>query len=180
MKLNLGSGNKRYNGYVNIDRDVNSGPDYCIDLEAMPLPLEDNSVTEVLAHHILEHMGEGFFHLIKELYRVCINGTIIDVRVPHPRHDIFLIDPTHKRPIYPHTLDMFSQERNNKDITSGGSETPIGIIHNVNIKVINFTYILDPYWQPKFKQLSEEECEHIARSFNNVITEIHIKWQIIK
>ncbi len=125
-------------------------------------------------------MGDSFFHLIRELYRLCINGAIIDIRVPHPRHDIFLIDPTHKRPIYPHTLDMFSQEQNRLDMINGGSQTPLGIIHAVNLKVVEFQFSLDPYWQPRFQQMTEEECEHVARSFNNVITEIHIKWQVIK
>ncbi len=181
MKLNLGSGNTRYDGYLNIDRDINVNPDYCIDIEdCIRLPFKDNSVTDIFAHHILEHMGDSFFHLIRELYRLCINGAIIDIRVPHPRHDIFLIDPTHKRPIYPHTLDMFSQEQNRLDMINGGSQTPLGIIHAVNLKVVEFQFSLDPYWQPRFQQMTEEECEHVARSFNNVITEIHIKWQVIK
>ena len=180
MKLNLGSGNKRYDGYLNIDQDLNSNPDHILNLETDKLPFENNTVTEVLAHHILEHLGNGFFHCIKELYRVCKNDVIIDIRVPHPRHDVFLIDPTHKRPIYPHTLDMFSKERNLKDISSDGSETPLGLIHNVNFKVVDYTFILDDYWKPKFIQMREEECEHVARSFNNVITEILIKLLVIK
>ena len=105
---------------------------------------------------------------------------MIDIRVPHPRHDTFLIDPTHKRPIYPHTLDMFSQDRNNADIANGGCETPLGLIYDVNFKVIHHTFILDPHWKTKFQQLSNDECEHIARSFNNVISEIIIKLMVIK
>ena len=100
--------------------------------------------------------------------------------MPHPRHDTFLIDPTHQRPIYPHTLDMFSQERNREDMINNGSETPLGIIHDVNLTVVQFQFILDPYWHPRFQSMTEEVCEHVVRSFNNVITEIVIKWQIIK
>lgn len=180
MKLNLGSGNKQYEGYLNIDSDINSYADYILNLETDNLPFEDDSVDHVIAHHILEHLGDGFFHCLQELYRVCKNYTVIDIRVPHPRHDIFLIDATHKRPIYPHTLDMFSRERNDKDIENGGSETPLSYIYNVNFKVVDHIFILDPYWKPRFEQLSNEECEHIARSFNNVISEIFIKLVVIK
>jgi len=180
MKINLGSGSKRIPEYLNIDIDSGSNPDYCLNIEKDKLPFEDSSIDEVLAHHILEHLGDGFFHCLQELYRVCKHGAIIDVRVPHPRHDTFLIDPTHKRPIYPHTLDMFSKKRNKRDLDAGGCETPLGFIYDVDLIVINHTFILDGYWQEQFKNFSEEQCEHSARSFNNVILEIGIKLMVNK
>lgn len=180
MKINIGSGSKRYPDIINIDSDANSNPDYVVDLETEPLPFEDNSVEGVLAHHILEHLGDGFFHTMRELYRVCKHGAVIDVKVPHPRHDIFLIDPTHKRPIYPSTLDMFSKLRNKQDLDNGGCETPIGFINDVDIRVTNFAPVLDEYWKPLFQHMSEQECEHTVRSFNNVIVEYHIQCVVIK
>lgn len=180
MKLNLGSGTKRYPGYINIDSDEGSAPDYALNLERDTLPFETSSVDEVLAHHILEHLGDGFFHCLRELYRVCKHGALIDVKVPHPRHDTFLIDPTHKRPIYPHTLDMFSKTRNKRDMNAGGCETPLGFIHNIDLIVVNHTFILDEYWQKQFQSYTEEQCEHAARSFNNVILEIGIKLMVNK
>lgn len=180
MKINLGSGTKRYRDYINIDSDINSKPDYVINLEKDKLPFDDNSVEHVIAHHILEHLGDGFIPCLKELYRVCKPNAIIDVRVPHPRHDIFLIDPTHKRPIFPHTLDMFSKTRNQRDAENNGSETPLGFIYNIDLQVISYDFILDPYWQTIFQQYTEEQCEHAARSFNNVIQEIHIMVKVIK
>ena len=180
MKINLGSGIKRISGYLNIDTDSGSEPDFVVDLEKDILPFEDNTIDGVIAHHIFEHLGDGFFHCIKELYRVCKHGTIIDVRVPHPRHDTFLIDPSHRRPIYPHTLDMFSKTRNKRDMDAGGCETPIGFINEVDIYVLEHWAILDDYWKPRFQEMSEEQCEHTARTFNNVVIEYHIKWMINK
>lgn len=180
MKLNLGSGSKRYPDYKNIDVDAGSNPDYVVDIETDILPFPDNSIESVLAHHILEHLGDGFFHCIQELYRICKHGAIIDVRVPHPRHDTFLIDPTHKRPIFPHTLDMFSKTRNKRDMDAGGCETPIGFIYNVDMYVLEYKPVLDEYWMPQFKQMTEEQCEHAARTFSNVISEYHIKWCVNK
>lgn len=180
MKLNIGSGSKRYPGYLNVDMDAGSNPDFIVDLEKDVYPFDDNSVDHILAHHVLEHMGEGFFHCIKELYRISKHGTIIDVRVPHPRHDTFLIDPTHRRPIYPHTLDMFSKTRNKKDLDAGGCETPIGFIYDVDLSVVEHKFTLDSYWQEQFQNFTEEQCEHAARSFNNVILEIEIKLLVNK
>jgi SAM-dependent methyltransferase len=180
MKINLGSGSKRIPDYLNVDIDAGSNPDYVVNLETDKLPFEDNTIDAVIAHHVLEHLGEGFLNCIKELYRVCKHGTVIDIRVPHPRHDTFLIDPTHRRPIYPHTLDMFSKSRNKKQIDSGGNETPIGFIYDVDFMVIDQTYVLDGYWQQQFQNFTEEQCEHAVRSFNNVIAEIGIKLLVNK
>lgn len=180
MKLNIGSGSKRYPEYLNIDMDPGSNPDFVVDLERESLPFEDNTVDSVIAHHVLEHMGDGFFHCVKELYRVCKGGAVIDVRVPHPRHDTFLIDPTHKRPIFPHTLDMFSKTRNKRDMDAGGCETPIGFIYGVDMYVSEYTPVLDEYWMPQFQNMSNEQCDHAARTFDNVIVEYHIKWVVKK
>lgn len=171
MKINIGSGSKRYPGFLNIDNDPGSNPDFVVNLETEPLPFESDSIDEVLAHHVLEHLGDGFFHCIKELYRVCKHGATISVHVPHPQHDTFLIDPTHKRPILPHTLDMFSKTRNKRDMDSGGCETPLGFIHDVDIYVKDWVPVLDEYWIPKFQQMTEEQCDYTARTFNNVIVE---------
>lgn len=180
MKINLGSGTKRYPGYLNIDCDAGSNPDFVVNLETDTLPFDDNSIDGVICHHVLEHLGEGFFHCIQELYRVCKHGTIIDIKVPHPNHDTFKIDPTHRRPIYPHTLDMFSKTRNKRDMDAGGCETPIGFIYDVDMFVIDHNFVLDDYWMKQFQNFTEEECEHAARSYNNVILEIGIKLQVNK
>lgn len=180
MKINIGSGNKRIPDYINIDSYAGSEPDHVLDLERDNLPFDNDSVDHVIAHHILEHLGDGFFHCIKELFRVCKHGTQIDIRVPHPRHDIFLIDPTHKRAIYSHTLDMFSKKRNKEDIRNGGSETPLGLIHDVDMRVIEYKFVLDPYWDKIFKNYNDEQCIHASRTHNNVIAEILITWSVHK
>lgn len=76
LKLNLGCGNKRLDGYVNVDFPDNYSkkpPDVSCDIRE--LPYEDNSVDEVLAVHVIEH-----FHLwevpdiLKEWTRVLKPG----------------------------------------------------------------------------------------------------------
>lgn len=179
-KLNIGAGYKRIDGFLNIDSFLGCNPDHLLDIEKDILPFDDSTVDEVYCHHILEHLGEGFFHAIQEIYRVCCDGAIIDIRVPHPRHDTFLIDPTHRRPIYPHTIDMFSHKRNNADIAAGGCETPIGLIYGPNIEVIAHNFVLDPFYQQMFQSITEEQCDFVARSQSNVILEIAIKALVVK
>lgn len=97
MKLNLGSGNKRYDGFLNVDKFNGFKPDFVHDLEKFPYPFEDNTINEIKMYHILEHLGQEpkiFNNIITEIYRISKKHAKIDIRVPHPRHDNYLADPT--------------------------------------------------------------------------------------
>jgi hypothetical protein len=56
LRLNLGCGSKRLDGYINVDKF--GDPDLQFDLETFPYPWENNSVTEIKMHHVLEHLGQ--------------------------------------------------------------------------------------------------------------------------
>jgi len=76
MKLNLGGGNQKIPGFVNIDR-LNGQ-------EAYPLPAyADGSVDEIRASHILEHFGHREVpEVLKEWVRVLKPGGVLKVAVP--------------------------------------------------------------------------------------------------
>ena len=83
MKLNLGCGPPKLPGYLNVDRY--GEPDLRLDLEQFPWPWASDSVDEVLASHVLEHLGttpDAFIGVMKELYRVCRNGAEVRIAVP--------------------------------------------------------------------------------------------------
>jgi hypothetical protein len=52
MKLNLGCGLDKRQGYINVDirKDVN--PDLVLNLEDIPYPFESNSIEEIIAKDI--------------------------------------------------------------------------------------------------------------------------------
>ena len=115
MKLNLGCGPKRMAGWVNVDKAAAFRPDQVVDLEEFPWPWPDASVDEILLNHVLEHLGQApdsFIGVMKELWRVCKPGAPVRVHVPDPRHESFLGDPTHVRPVTLDTLALFSQAFN--------------------------------------------------------------------
>jgi SAM-dependent methyltransferase len=180
MKLNLGSGYKRYPDFINVDADPNCKPDHLVNLETDILPFPDNSVDTIIAHHILEHMGSGYFHLLKELYRVCKHGAIIDIRVPHPTHEVFLNDPTHKRPITVDGLRLFSKQFNQLEIQRGGSSSTLGIMHDVDFEIIRYEFIHDPYYDEIKKTLPHAQLERLFREALNVCIEIHIQLMVVK
>lgn len=51
MKLNLGCGKRKLDGYVNVD--ISGNPDIKSDLRS--LPFEDNYADEILSVHVIEH-----------------------------------------------------------------------------------------------------------------------------
>ena len=113
MKLNLGCGEKRLNGYLNVDKF--GDPDLRHDLESFPWPWGDNTVDEIRLIHVLEHLGkdtEIYFSIFKEMYRVCKPDALIFIIVPHYRHQYFYDDPTHVRVVTPFGLTLFSQKAN--------------------------------------------------------------------
>jgi SAM-dependent methyltransferase len=180
MKLNIGAGYKRIPDFTNIDSDPNCKPDHLVNLEHDTLPFPDNSVEVVVAHHILEHLSEGYFHLLKELYRVCKHGAIIDIRVPHPTHEVFLNDPTHRRPITVDGLRLFSKQFNKLEIERGGSSSTLGIMHDVDFEIVNYEFIHDPYYDEIKKTLPHIQLERLFREALNVCIEIHIQLMVIK
>jgi predicted SAM-dependent methyltransferase len=180
MKLNIGAGDVKLEGYVTCDYDAKTNPDYIFDLEKDTFPFEDNTVETVVAHHVLEHLGEGYFHCLKELYRVCRHGSIIDIRVPHPRHDTFLADPTHRRPVTVVGLQLFSKKFNKYCRDKGYASSRLGEYFDVDYEVLDYRYIPDDNAKIKFESFTIEQIEDYANDHNNIISEIHIKLLVIK
>jgi ubiquinone/menaquinone biosynthesis C-methylase UbiE len=180
LKINIGSGHNNPEGFVSIDYDANSNPDYRLNIETDRLPFDDNTVELVLAHHILEHLGDGYFHALKELYRVCKHGAIIDIRVPHPRHDAFLADPTHRRPITPLGLQLFSKKFNEYCTKNGKAASTLGEYFGVDFDLVEWQYIPEEKYKIAFADKLNEYIEEYISERSNIIKEFHIKLAVIK
>lgn len=180
MKLNIGGGYKRYDGFLNVDNDPLTNPDFVMNLETDKFPLPDNSVSEIKAYHILEHIGEGFYHLMQEMYRVCKDGAIIDIQVPHHRSEVHYGDPSHVRFISTEILRQFSKKRNLWHMKQWNSSSGFGIKCNVDFELIDFEFIVSERWRKRFENMTEEEILEVSSNYNNVYDEMHCKLQVIK
>jgi len=185
VKLNLGCGSDILAGWVNVDLHPGAGVDRIVDLERVPWPWGDSSAEEVRLKHVLEHLGrnsETFLSVIKELWRVCANGAKVAITVPHPRHDAFLTDPTHVRPILEGTLRLFDQGANFEDRKRGFSNTPLGLITGVDFRLESVEHTVEKDWLERFQrgEISHAELNHAARHYNNVISETDFLWRTVK
>lgn len=180
MKINLGAGYNKFDNFVSCDYDASTNPDYVFDLEKDRFPFDDNSVDEVIAHHVLEHLGEGYFHCMQELYRVCQNNVVISIRVPHPRHYHFLADPTHRRPILPEGLWLFSKKQNDISKSGKNASSCLGHYFNVDFEVLDVINVPDENYIKHFEGKLNAEVEQYMHEHNNIIQEIVIKLLVIK
>ena len=185
MKLNLGCGNKLLKGYINLDKFNYYKCDVTHDLEKFPYPFKNDSVNEILLSHVLEHIGQQpdtFINIIKELYRICTNNALIIINVPHPRHEDFLSDPTHVRPITVLGLSLFDQKLNRDWQKIGAANSPLGLIHDVNFNIEKYEYLLDENIVSKrnIGELNDQELEKMMLHNNNVIKQININLRAIK
>jgi len=71
MKLNLGCGLDKKQGYINIDIRKEVNPDLIWNLENIPYPFETNSVEEIIAKDVLEHFPfRKVENILKEWFRI--------------------------------------------------------------------------------------------------------------
>ena len=135
--------------------------------------------------HVLEHIGQQpdtFINIIKELYRICANNALIIINVPHPRHEDFLSDPTHVRPITVLGLSLFDQKLNRNWQKIGAANSPLGLIHNLNFNIEKYEYLLDENLVSKrnIGEQNDQELEKMMLHNNSVIKQININLRAIK
>lgn len=185
MRLNLGCGDAKQSGWINVDKYPQFDPDQVVDLEKFPWPWPDNSVSEILLNHVLEHLCErrdDFLTLMCEMWRVCKQDAKIRIVVPHHRHDGFHSDPTHVRPITPLALACFSRVNNEIWRQSKVANTVLAIPLGIDFHIMGYVTKLDPHWQGKVDrgELNQEQVDFAIRNYYNVAKEIVIDLQANK
>lgn len=99
--MNLGSGDDRREGYVNVDLRADVAD---VVAHVHRLPFADSSILEILANDILEHFPQDSFQeVLREWRRVLKPGGFLQLRVPNIQHLARLID-LHHSDVFIYTL----------------------------------------------------------------------------
>ncbi len=109
MKLDIGCGSSKKEGFLGVDILQLSGVDVVHNLNSFPYPFEDNTVDEIWMDQVLEHLNDPV-RVVEELYRVCRPNASITIGVPYFRSFYACIDPTHKNFFGIHWFDYFNPE----------------------------------------------------------------------
>jgi SAM-dependent methyltransferase len=83
LKLNLGAGKSRIEGFLSVDSIPFEGLDLVTDLRK-PWPWGDSTVSDIFMSHVLEHFtGEERVHIFNEAYRVLAPAGKVTIVTPH-------------------------------------------------------------------------------------------------
>jgi predicted SAM-dependent methyltransferase len=184
-KLNLGCGFDKRDGFVNADNFAACDPDVMVDLETAPWPFEDDAFEYILMKHVLEHVGatfDGFKSVMRELYRITAPGGIIEIHVPHFRHDTYWSDPTHVRAFTPLTFQMMSKAQNDKWIAAKANYSMIAYALGVDFETAEASQVYDQAWLAREAngEFTRAELRVLANERWGVVKELHVKLRAIK
>jgi len=105
--LHLGSGEKYDPAAVNVDIVSSTNPDISHDLEIRPWPLPNDHFQEVRAFDVIEHLDDVVASM-EEIHRVCRNGAVVKITVPHYSCCNSFTDITHRHYFSIRSFDYFT------------------------------------------------------------------------
>jgi ubiquinone/menaquinone biosynthesis C-methylase UbiE len=111
MKINLGGENSEVNGYKNLDLFPGENVSFVHDLNKFPYPFKDNSIEEIKAEDVLEHL-DSIPKPLQEFHRICKNKAKIKIKVPIYPSELMFENPTHKLVFTRNTFTWFTKEKN--------------------------------------------------------------------
>jgi SAM-dependent methyltransferase len=107
IKLNIGSGKRPLDGYVNVDKLDLEEVDVKHDLNSYPWPFKDNSCSEILLDTVLEHLPDTV-KVLEEIHRIAQPRALIKIHVPYFASYNAFADPTHISFFTYKTFDYFT------------------------------------------------------------------------
>lgn len=81
LKLHLGCGKIRLEGFLNIDHRATSATD--LECDIGQLPFDDNAAVRIESYHVIEHLGRHeAVRAVREWYRVLKPGGVLVIECP--------------------------------------------------------------------------------------------------
>jgi SAM-dependent methyltransferase len=111
VKLNLGAGDERPDGYLNVDILPGDGVDIVADLNATPWAFDTESVDNIRAFHVFEHLVDKAVTL-NECWRILRPGGVVEFEVPTTDGWGAWSDPQHVSYWNEDVLNYISASRN--------------------------------------------------------------------
>lgn len=161
VKLNLACGQRKMDGYVNVDIVPGDAVDMVVDLETFPWPWEDNSIDEIDCHHYVEHTKD-LIAFMNELHRILKPGCKANISAPYYTSMRAFQDPTHRRSICEATFLYFNADWRRAN----------GLDHYSITADFDFVYgyNMDSEWA----QRNEEARMFAIKHYWNVVMDIHV------
>lgn len=150
MKLDIGCGASKKEGFTGMDKYQADGVDIIHDALVYPWPFKDGEVTEVNCSHFFEHIqGLDRPNFMDEMYRVMAVGAEATFITPCESANRAIQDFSHAwPPVCPETYLYFNKEwRVNNKLTHG--------LYDIKCN-FNYTYGYSTYGAPRYNNSNVE------------------------
>ena len=160
MRLDLGCGKNKKEGFHGVDSIPFEGVDTVMDLTG-PWPWEDDSVEEVHCSHFIEHLAwPDRVKFFNELYRVMKKDAKAAIILPHWASSRYYGDPTHKEPFSEFAFYYLSKKWRDD-----------------NAPHVGYTCDFQATWgyslNPALVSRNQEFQQHAMSWFKEAVTDIH-------
>ncbi len=109
MKLDIGCGARKREGFVGMDRVHLPGVDTVHNLTEIPCPIADDSCTEICMDNVIEHLPDTVL-TFNELFRIAKCGCRVEIIYPYWRSFGSYADPTHVKFFNEYLTEHFESE----------------------------------------------------------------------
>ncbi len=139
-KLNIGSGGKPLDHYINVDVNPKAPRvDVVHNLDHYPWPFEDDSIDEIVMMQCLEHLIDRN-RAMKEVHRILKKEGMAKITVPHFTWQLAYADPTHRHFFSYETFFYYAREAGYFDFIF--SSCKVRIVFGKRLSIWN--YLLEP------------------------------------
>jgi hypothetical protein len=163
VKLDIGCGQSKAEGFVGIDAVKCDGVDIVHDLRVVPWPIDAESVEEARCMHFFEHLtGAERMIFMDELYRVMQRGAKVAIQVPYWSSARAIQDPTHQWPPVSETSFLYFNK---------GWRVDNKIDHYPIACDFDFTYgyALDPAWVTRHHEAQAFAVSHYLNAARDLV-----------
>lgn len=171
VKINVGCGITKFEGYARCDREQKVEPEFCFDAEKDKWPFEDDSVDEVMCENLLEHVRD-LDHFMGEAWRVLKNEGKLNILTPYFRHRDAFSDPDHIRFFTEDSMIYYCRD------CHGSDGRPV-VRGEMDFKIDKITYLLDKQAAAQFPEALRQQT-NMGRYYMNVIQFLKFELTAIK
>lgn len=184
-KLNLGCGFDIRPDFINADSFSECKPDILLDVEQADWAFEDNRFDYILMKHVLEHVGKDFAdfaRIMRNLHRILSPAGILEIHVPHYRHETYWSDPTHVRAFTALTFRMMSKRQNDEWIAKRANYTMLAYVMGVDFELKQAVQVYDQSYIQMMNdgQITKDEVRRRAETDWGVVRELQVQLLAIK
>ncbi len=164
IKLNLGCGHQKQEGFIGVDKVKTDTTDIIYDLEQIPWNIfENNSIDEIFCSHLIEHVSD-LIEFMDEIYRILKPQCKATLVSPYYSSMRAWQDPTHRRAICEASFLYFNKKwREDNKLNHGDYEMKSDFD-------FSYGYMLTPDWATR----SQEARDFAIRHYHNVVSDIQI------